>query len=106
MPPRDQALTRLEVLAKVYGQLTTRSHVFGVWATVGFFEVVDETVMPVKLGREMSWPANGIIRHRMFALVDRSQLQVCRWHACWRRCRRPAGERRPWSTRRVGRSPR
>jgi hypothetical protein len=74
--PGGQPLRRLELLSKISNHLTTRSNVFVVWATVGFFEVVDETTSPVRLGAEVDWPSLGQVRHRMFAIVDRSQLQV------------------------------
>jgi hypothetical protein len=64
------------LLQKIYNNITTTSNVFGVWWTAGFFEVVDETVKPVKLGKEIGRDENRHIRHRFFALVDRSALQL------------------------------
>lgn len=67
-----------ELLTKIYSRLTTRSNVFAVFLTVGFFQVepggaVNNPNIP-RLGPEIGRSEGRQVRHRMFAIVDRSQL--------------------------------
>ena len=47
---------------------------FAVWATVGFFEVNDDSSYPAKLGAEVLGNNGRPLRHHFFAIVDRSDL--------------------------------
>jgi hypothetical protein len=70
---RYSGLERLANLA------TTRSNVYAVWITVGYFEVTPwsagvDAVHPdgYQLGQEMGTDSGEIVRHRAFFMIDRT----------------------------------
>jgi hypothetical protein len=67
--------TRFELLNKIYNNTTSRSNVFAVWLTVGFFEC---DANGNNLGPEVGKSEGKHTRHRMFAIVDRTGLAVPR----------------------------
>lgn len=83
-PPVRHPLMEKSLLTKVFEHFTTRSNVFAVYMTVGYFEVTNDAVKPETLGDEIgivrdatgAVVENKAIRHRMFAVVDRTNLAL------------------------------
>jgi hypothetical protein len=71
---------RYEELNRISNLVTTRSNVYAVWVTVGYFEVepapapVDTDVYPdgYRLGQELGADTGEITRHRGFYIFDRT----------------------------------
>jgi hypothetical protein len=74
-PPSGHPYQQYELLTKIGTGFTLRSNTFAIWLTTGYFEVVDHPVtkLPV-LGEEIGRSTGTEVRHRFFAVVDRTQL--------------------------------
>ncbi len=62
------AMFRYHALQRFRNLLTTRSNVYAVWTTMGYFEVDDRGL----LGQELGADSGAVERHRGFAIIDRS----------------------------------
>jgi hypothetical protein len=74
------SLQKFELLSKTFGQFTTRSNVFAVYMTVGFFEVMNdgpytEVNRPV-LGKELGSDDGSVNRFKFFTVIDRTNLAI------------------------------
>ncbi len=75
--PNRNTYFRYEPMQRFANLVTTRSNVYAVWVTVGFFEV--ENVLPsplnpfgYRIGAEIGWDTGDVKRHRAFYVIDRS----------------------------------
>ena len=85
--PERNAYFKHEPLARMGNLVTTRSNVYAIWITIGFFEVEQTPPQRLantgavaghlnrfgyRLGRELGWDTGEIRRHRAFYVIDRS----------------------------------
>ena len=102
--PGQHTSFRFQLLQKLGNAVTTRSNVFAIWVTVGYFEVLHEPqrdgmdndgdvfnqqgelvgisdepdeLLP-RLGQELGYQTGEVTRHRAFYVVDRSRSSG--WH--------------------------
>jgi hypothetical protein len=66
--PYNQSADNSALAGRLWNKITTRSNVFAVWCTVGFFEVDQNG----KLGPEIDADVGRQVRYRFFAIVDRT----------------------------------
>lgn len=75
--PEHNSYFHYQLLTKLGNNVTTRSNVYAVWITLGYFEVDRVAVSDAypdgwQLGRELGSDSGEIERHRSFFLIDRS----------------------------------
>jgi hypothetical protein len=67
--------TALEPLRKMYNNVTVRSNCFALWLTIGYFEVVRNPADGKLYYQEIGRQDGREIRHRYFAIIDRSVFE-------------------------------
>lgn len=66
---RRNAYFQYQTLQRMGNLVTTRSNVYAIWITIGYFEVDPDTGL---LGQELGSDTGEVERHRAFYLIDRS----------------------------------
>ncbi len=75
--PNVNPYFRFQPLQRLSNLLTTRSNVYAIWITVGYFEVTPIAISPIypdgyQLGQELYSDTGDVRRHRAFYIFDRS----------------------------------
>ena len=77
--PAANPYFRIQNLQRLSNLLTTRSNVYAIWITIGYFEVTVNPLGPTNvypdgyvLGQEMGADTGEVTRHRAFYIYDRS----------------------------------
>jgi hypothetical protein len=78
--PSAGAAAKYELMSKVFNNFTTRSNTFAVYATIGYFQVMNdgpynEYNRPI-LGKELGIDDGTVTRHKFFSIIDRTNLTI------------------------------
>jgi hypothetical protein len=76
-PPRPQhPYEQYELLNKIFNNITTKSNVFAVWVTFGYFEVLPNGTLGLELGTTAANLDSWYQRDKFFAIVDRTNIAI------------------------------
>ena len=77
--PDRSPFFRYEGMMRLNNMITTRSNVYAIWITMGYFEVTPDQSAPggYALGQEIGSENNTQVRHRGFYMFDRSIPVAC-----------------------------